>query len=152
MTVRFHFIAKAAALLLGVTLSGAVHAQAQTDGTAAMLQKVNAAIQTLEKSCGKDMRKFCRNVTPGQGRILFCMQAYEDKISARCAFDLREAETNIQTVAAQLQQTTEACADDIAKLCGKIQPGQGRISACLASQSASVSPGCAAAVGKLQVK
>ena len=150
MTVQTHFFAKAGALLLGVTLSSAV--QAQTDGTAAMLQKVTAAIQNLEKSCGKDIRKFCRNVTPGQGRILFCMQAYEDKISPKCAFDLRETESNIQTVAAQLQQATEACGADIAKLCGTTQPGQGRISACLAAQSAAVSPGCAAAVGKLQVK
>ena len=152
MTVQFHFLAKAAALLMGITLSSAVHAQTQADGTAAMLQKVTATIQNLEKSCGKDIKKFCRNVTPGQGRVLFCMQAYEDKISARCAFDLREAEMNIQTVAAQLQQATEACGADIAKLCGKIQPGQGRVSACLAAQSASVSPACVAAVGKLQAK
>jgi hypothetical protein len=150
MTVQSHFFATAAALLLGVTLSSA--AQAQTDGTAAILQKVTAAIQNLEKTCGKDIRKFCRNVTPGQGRVLFCMQAYEDKISTKCAFDLREAEANLQTVAAQLQQATEACRADIAKLCGTTQPGQGRISACLAAQSAAVSPGCAAAVGKLQAK
>ena len=150
MTVRFHFIATAAALLLSVTLSGAVHAQ--TDGTAGILKKVTASIQNLEKTCGKDIKKFCRNVTPGQGRILFCMQAYEDKISAKCAFDLRETEANLQTVAAQLQQTTEACGADIAKLCGTTKPGEGRISACLASQSAAVSAACAAAVGKLQAK
>jgi len=150
MTVQFHFFAKAGALLLGVTLSSAV--QAQTDGTAAILQKVTAAIQSLEKSCGNDIKKFCRNVTPGQGRIIFCMQAYEDKISPKCAFELREAEVNIQTVTAQLQQATEACRADIAKLCGTTQPGQGRISACLAAQSAAVSQGCSAAVGKLQTK
>jgi Golgi apparatus protein 1 len=150
MTVQFHFFAKAGAVLLGLALSSA--AQAQTDGTAAILQKVTAAIKSLEKSCGNDIKKFCRNVTPGQGRILFCMQAYEDKISAKCAFDLREAEANIQTVSAQFQQAAEACRADIAKLCGTTQPGQGRISACLATQTASVSPGCAAAVGKLQVK
>ncbi|MET0868838.1 MAG: cysteine rich repeat-containing protein [Pseudorhodoplanes sp.] len=150
MTVQFHSVAKAGALLLAVTLSSA--AQAQTDGTAAILQKMTAAIQSLEKACGNDIKKFCRNVTPGQGRVLFCMQAYEDKISPKCAFELREAEVNIQTVTAQLQQATEACRADIAKLCGTTQPGQGRISACLAAQSAAVSQGCSAAVGKLQTK
>lgn len=150
MTVQFHSVAKAGALLLAVTLSSA--AQAQTDGTAAILQKVTAAIQSLEKACGNDIKKFCRNVTPGQGRVIFCMQAYEDKISPKCAFELREAEVNIQTVTVQLQQATEACRADISKLCGTTQPGQGRISACLATQASAVSPGCAAAVGKLQGK
>lgn len=150
MTVQFHSVAKAGALLLAVTLSSA--AQAQTDGTAAILQKMTAAIQSLEKACGNDIKKFCRNVTPGQGRVIFCMQAYEDKISPKCAFELREAEVNIQTVTVQLQQVTEACRADISKLCGTTQPGQGRISACLATQASAVSPGCAAAVGKLQGK
>jgi hypothetical protein len=150
MTVQFQSFAKAGAVLLGVTLSSVV--QAQTDGTAAILQKVTAAIQSLEKACGNDIKKFCRNVTPGQGRVIFCMQAYEDKISPKCVFELREAEVNIQTVSAQLQQATEACRADIAKLCGTTQPGQGRISACLAAQSGAVSPGCSAAVGKLQAK
>jgi hypothetical protein len=150
MTVKSYRLAKAGALLLGVILSNAAHAQ--SDGTAAILQKATAAIQSLEKSCRSDIRKFCRTVTPGQGRILFCMQAHEDKISAKCAFELREVELNVQTVSAQLQQATEACRADIAKLCGTIQPGQGRISACLAKQADAVSQGCSAAVGKLQAK
>ena len=45
MTVQFHFLAKAGALLMGITLSSAVHAQSQSDGTAAILQKVTATIQ-----------------------------------------------------------------------------------------------------------
>jgi hypothetical protein len=80
------------------------------------------------------------------------MQAHEDKISPKCAFDLREAELDIQATTEQLQQATNACRGDIDRLCGKTEPGQGRIAACLAAQAASVSPSCTAAVQKLHVK
>jgi Golgi apparatus protein 1 len=150
MSNAFRLPTRVALLLAAIAVSSVAHAQ--TDVTAAILQKLTARIQQLENSCGEDIRKYCVTVTPGEGRILHCMQAHEDKISPKCAFDLREAELDIQATTEQLQQATNACRGDIDRLCGKTEPGQGRIAACLAAQAASVSPSCTAAVQKLHVK
>ena len=151
MNVTFQSLTKGAVfLLLGFTLSSAVYAQ--TNATTAILQKVTAFIQKLENSCGEEIKKYCSTVTPGEGRILHCMQAHEDKIRPECAFDLREAELDIQTATDQLQQAASACREDIDRLCANTQPGQGRIATCLAAQESSVSQTCAAAVKGLQTK
>ena len=150
MRNAFRLPATVAVLLAGIVVSSVAHAQA--DITAAILQKLTAGIQKLENSCGEDIKKYCTTVTPGESRILYCLQAHEDKIAPKCAFELREAELDMQTISDQLQQATNACRGDIEKLCGKTQPGQGRIAACLASQTAAVSQACTAAVQKLQIK
>jgi hypothetical protein len=34
--------------------------------------------------CKDDIEKFCRDVKPGQGRILKCMREHESELSADC--------------------------------------------------------------------
>ena len=36
-------------------------------------------------------------MTPSEARMIYCMQAHEDKISPKCAFELGEAATSVQT-------------------------------------------------------
>ncbi len=38
----------------------------------------------LDEACKADLKQFCTNVTPGQGREFACLRAYDDKISAGC--------------------------------------------------------------------
>jgi hypothetical protein len=124
----------------------------QTDTMSTVLEKLTARIQKLEDSCGDDIKKFCTGVTPGGGHIIYCMEAYEDKISPKCAFELDEAELDLQEVGDELKEALHICQADVAKLCGDTRPGEGRISACLASNRAAVSQGCVEAIEKLQVK
>jgi hypothetical protein len=150
MKSTLRFLATAGFLPLGVTLSGMAYAQ--TDIMNAILEKLTAGIQRLESSCGEDIKKYCSTVTPGNGRVLYCMQAHEDKISPKCAFDLDEVALNTQATTDQLKEAVNACRGDIEKLCGTTQPGQGRIAACLASNRSSVSQNCVTAIQKLQEK
>jgi hypothetical protein len=124
----------------------------QTDTMSTVLQKLTARIQKLENSCGDDIKKFCSGVTPGGGHVLYCLEAYEDKISPKCAFELDEAELDVQEIGDGLKEAFHLCQGDIAKLCGDTQPGGGRISACLTSKKASVSQSCVEAIEKMRVK
>ena len=57
--------------LLGTSSS----AFAQTD----LKDRVATAVEAVEKSCGNDINALCGKVTRGEGRLLLCMQAHEDR-------------------------------------------------------------------------
>jgi len=148
MKPSFRMLAKIVLLPLGVGISSIAYAQ--TDLMNAILEKLAAGLKKLETSCARDIRKYCRTVTPGEGRILYCMQAHEDKISPGCAFVLSEVALQTQATADHLREAVNACQGDIDKFCATTQPGQGRIAACLAANRTSVSKNCVEAVQKLQ--
>jgi hypothetical protein len=150
MKLKLRLLAKIVLLPLGVGISSIAYAQ--TDMMNAILERLTAGIKKLEASCGEDIKKYCSTVTPGEGRMLHCVQAHEDKISPACEYDLSEVALQVQTTADSLKEAMTACRGDIDKLCAKTQPGQGRIAACLAANRTSVSKSCVAAVQKLQAQ
>jgi hypothetical protein len=150
MKIAARILAIAVLVPVSVTLSGVAFGQSDTMNT--VLQKLTARIQKLQNSCGDDIKKFCTGVTPGGGHVVNCLEAYDDKISPKCAFALDEAELDLQEIGDGLKQALNVCQGDIAKLCGDTRPGEGRISACLASKKASVSQSCVQAIEKMQRK
>ena len=42
-----------------------------------------AAGETID-ACSQDLQAFCSDVTPGDGKILACLWAYEDQVSSPC--------------------------------------------------------------------
>jgi hypothetical protein len=137
--------------ILSLLVIGSVgSASAQTNIGKSILDKLTARITKLEDACKQDIKKYCRTVTPGEGRMIYCMEAHEDKISAKCVFELRDAATSVQTTADALRDGVIACKAEIAGVCGKIQPGQGRIAACLLTNKSTASSGCAEAIKKIE--
>jgi hypothetical protein len=125
-------------------------ASAQTDITKAIQEKLAAEAAKLENSCADDIKKYCSDVTPGEGRMIYCMQAHEDKISPKCTFDLEEAATDVQLSADNLKEAITACHAEISGVCGTTQPGQGRIAACLIANKSTASKNCVEALGKIE--
>jgi hypothetical protein len=138
-----------AVLPLAVTLLESA-AHSESDVVKAVQDRVTAGIAKLETACSEDIKKYCSNVTPGGGRVLHCMQAYEDKISPKCGYAEQEAALNLQMTADRLKEAVVACNDEIVKFCGKVQPGQGRVAQCLIANKASASAQCAGAIQQLQ--
>jgi cysteine rich repeat protein len=125
-------------------------ASAQADIAKAVVDKLTALAAKVESSCADDIKKYCSTVTPGEGRIIYCMQAHEDKISPKCAYDLEEAATNVQTSIDTLKEAIVACKAEITGVCGNIVPGQGRIAACLITNKSTASKGCSEALQKIE--
>jgi Cysteine rich repeat len=125
-------------------------ASAQTNITKAIQEKLAAEAAKLEESCADDIKKYCSDVTPGEGRMIYCMQAHEDKISPKCAFDLEEAATDVQLSADNLKDAITACHAEITGVCGKTLPGQGRIAACLIANKSTASKNCVEVLGKIE--
>jgi hypothetical protein len=149
MKITLRLLAKLGILpLLAVLSTGSV--SAQTDVGKTMLEKLKAKAAKLESVCAKDIKKYCSNVTPGEGRMIYCMQAYEDKISPKCVFELEAAATSVLSTADALKDAVIACKAEITGVCGKTQPGQGRIAACLLANKSTASSGCAEAIKKIE--
>jgi cysteine rich repeat protein len=125
-------------------------ATAQTDISKAIQEKLAGEAAKLEQSCADDIKKYCSDVTPGEGRMIYCMHAHEDKISPKCAYDLEEASADVQLSIDNLKEAISACKVEISGVCGKIQPGQGRIAACLFANRSTASTACGEILGKIE--
>jgi hypothetical protein len=149
MKITMHLLARLGVLPLLVILSvGSASAQANLGKT--IVEKLTAKITKLENACRGDIKKYCRDVTPGEGRMIYCMQAHEDKISPKCAYELGETAGSVQATQDLLKDGVIACKAEISGVCGKIQPGQGRIAACLIANKSTASKDCADAIQKVE--
>src|SRR5690348_4074305 len=46
-----------------------------------MKEKMHERMEEVKAACQADQAKFCKDVTPGEGREMACLHAYNDKIS-----------------------------------------------------------------------
>ena len=138
------------AILLLIACSPVDLAHAQSDVAKTFVDRLIDQVTKLEKSCAEDIKQYCSTVTPGEGRMIYCMQAHEDKISPACSYDLEDVVLALQVSNDALKEAANACRADIAAKCGNVQPGKGRIAACLVADRANVSKECANAIQKVE--
>jgi 2-polyprenyl-3-methyl-5-hydroxy-6-metoxy-1,4-benzoquinol methylase len=122
----------------------AANAQAQLEA------RLAAAVKKIETACSDDLKKYCSTVTPGEGRLLLCMQAHEDKISTKCDYAVFDASRNLERALDRIEQVADICWNDIEKHCVDIPAGGGNITQCLAGKKASLTTACQTEVGKFQ--
>jgi Golgi apparatus protein 1 len=111
-----------------------------------MQDRIAAGIEKVQTACRAEMANFCRSVTPGEGRLMLCMQAHEDKIGNQCGMALFEASRNIEQAANRVEKLANACWSDIQRLC----TGAGSIGQCVLANRESLSPPCQAVVAAIQ--
>lgn len=99
-------------------------------------------VENVMEGCKKEIDTYCKTVTPGEGRILACLYAYEDKLSGRCVYSLYEAANQLERAVTALRYVASECKGDISSLCGDTMPGEGRIMKCLEKNDAKVSSRC----------
>ena len=108
-------------------------------GGASAQQKL---IDSVAKGCDKELTTYCKDVTPGEGRVLACLYAHEDKLSAKCEYALYDAAVQLERAVNALAYVANECGDDLDKFCANIQPGQGRLLQCIEKNNAKVSTRC----------
>jgi hypothetical protein len=86
-------------------------------------------------ACKSDIEKFCKNVQPGQSRIVQCMKQHEAEFSSAC-------KEQIDMDREKAKEFINACKPDIEKFCKDIKPGHGRIIRCLKQHQAELSASC----------
>jgi len=86
-------------------------------------------------ACAGDYFRFCRDVPPGGGRVILCMNLNADKLSPRC-FQALTA-WGLATASA-----LKACLPDAERLCAHVPPGMGRGVTCLMQNADKLSRPC----------
>jgi Cysteine rich repeat len=90
-------------------------------------------------SCKADLAKFCPQAKPGGGQIAACLKTNMARLSPSC-------KARVGQMQELLKEVHQACEEDIHFLCDGIQPGGGRIAACLKQSESEVSAGCKARI------
>jgi hypothetical protein len=103
-------------------------------------------VQTVAEGCKVELTSYCKDVTPGEGRVLACLYAHGDKISGRCEYALYDAAVQLERAVSALAYVANECADDLDKNCSGVEAGEGRLLECLEKNSAKVSDRCKQAV------
>jgi len=84
--------------------------------------------------CADDVAKLCKDVQPGEGRVMACLKTNKASVSTQCK--------------TYLKQVKDACQADVEKFCSDIPAGKGAVGKCLKTHSADLSPDCKAAFAK----
>jgi hypothetical protein len=103
-------------------------------------------VETVKTGCKAELETFCKDVTPGQQRVLACLYAFGDKLSSQCEYALYDAAAQLERAVAVLTFLINECGDDANKVCPKVQMGEGRIVQCLDQNRSQVSNRCVLAL------
>jgi len=109
-------------------------------------------IETVANGCKMEIEKYCSQVTPGHGRVLACLYAHEDKLSAKCEYALYDAAVQLERAVAALSYVANECDEDLDKYCSSIAPGEGRLLECLDKHDKQVSKRCKQAIKDVGLK
>jgi len=105
-------------------------------------------IDYVVNACEGDLTQYCSQVTPGEGRLLHCVAAHEDKLSGQCEYALYQAASLLEQLTMAINYVAKSCQTDIQKLCSDVELGEGRILACLEENSEQVGDSCKEAVAE----
>jgi Cysteine rich repeat len=103
-------------------------------------------VSTVQTGCETEIKNFCSQVSLGEGRLLACFYAHEDKLSGQCEFALYSAAAQLEHAVSALNYVAGQCIDDIEEHCASVQAGEGRILECLESQGEKISSACTQAI------
>jgi len=103
-------------------------------------------VATVQNGCKQELAEFCGKVTPGKQRVLACLYAHEDKLSGRCEYALYDAAAQLQRALGALSYVASECRTDLETHCANIEPGGGRLAACIKRNEAALTPRCAQAM------
>ena len=109
-------------------------------------------VETIAEGCKTEIDTHCKNVTQGEFRVLACLYAYSDRLSARCEYALYDAASQLERAINALAYTANECRDDLKSYCSEVQPGEGRLLQCLDKNKGKVSSRCNQALKDIGAK
>ena len=112
----------------------------------------DTVIDTVAKGCEKELTTYCKDVTPGEGRVLACLFAFSDKLTGQCEYALYDAAVQLERFVAALSYVANECDADLEKFCAEVEVGEGRVLKCLDDNAGKISARCTQALTDVGAK
>lgn len=109
-------------------------------------------VEKVLDGCKKEFDTYCKDVTPGEGRLLACLYAHGDKLSGRCEYSLYDAAAQLERAVAALTYVANECRDDLKAHCSSVKPGEGRLLDCINKNEKKISARCKQALKDVGIK
>ena len=106
----------------------------------------------VTQACETELKTYCSQVIPGQSRLLACLYANGEKLSAQCETALYQAASALDRAIGTVAYLADQCRTDIDSQCASVSPGQGRIVQCLADHKDVLSPSCTQAFSTVRTQ
>ena len=103
-------------------------------------------VEHLVLACESDIENYCSKVTPGNGRMLHCMAAHEDKISGQCMYAFYQAASLLEQLSVAINYVAHECSTEIETLCSDVVVGEGRMLACFDEHEEELGDACKKAI------
>ena len=116
------------------------------------LAEEKGPVEIVTDGCKQDIAAYCKNVTVGEGRVLACLYAYQDKLSNRCEYALYDAAAQLERAVAALTFLANECRSDLKAYCSDVKPGEGRLINCIDKNMEKVSSRCKQAIKDVSQK
>ena len=108
--------------------------------------------ETVVNGCKAELTTYCKDVTPGEGRVLACLYAHNDKLTAKCEYALFDAAAQLQHAIMAMAYAANECEDDLDKFCADVPMGEGRLLDCISRNEKNVSKRCLDALKETGLK
>ena len=102
----------------------------------------DSLLEYVMTSCEGDIKQYCSQVTPGEGRVLHCAAAHDDKLSGQCSYALYQAASLLEQLSVAIAYVAQSCETEIKTLCGDVKAGEGRVLSCLEGNGESLGDPC----------
>lgn len=141
------------AFLTSVCLSvSACAAPPSKSNVDAAITEGQGPLETFMNGCKTELETYCKDVTPGEGRILACIYAHGDKVSGKCEYAMYDSAAQLEHAVAALAYAANECDADIEKYCTTVEPGEGQLLDCLEQHDTAVSGRCREALKEVGLK
>ncbi len=128
--------------VLALMLAGCANEGGWKDERLAQAATQPGPLGTFLQGCEHELQTYCPSVTPGEGRLVACLYAHEDKISPRCELAMYHSLDELDRMVAALEYAAHRCEDDLVKFCSHVTPGEGHLLDCLARHDSEISDHC----------
>jgi hypothetical protein len=106
-------------------------------------------VARVVEACDSETKTYCNQVTPGRGRLLSCLYAHEDKLSAQCINTLYDGLALLERAIDEISYWVTQCDQDIDEYCAATEMGAGRIARCLLDNKPQLSERCTSAIDEV---
>ena len=120
--------------------------------SAGSVQAEETVIDQVLAACEADIDTYCSQVTPGNGRLLACFMAHEDKISGQCSWALYQGMQELEAFVTAVAYLADSCWDDLVEHCADVEMGEGRVATCLLENEEKVAPACQQAIKDVELE